>query len=78
MDTSEKPRQPGTPMMSPEAIIGIGITVAELGLLCLLLAGAEYMRSVPRIALIWLVCGVVLVAAGGLAAASAWSKNRSR
>ena len=35
-------------MMSSEAIIGIGITVAELGLLCLLLALAERLRSVPR------------------------------
>jgi hypothetical protein len=65
-------------MISSEAIVGIGVTVAELGLLCLLLALAEYLRSVPQIALIWLALGAVLVIAGGLAAASARSKNRPR
>jgi hypothetical protein len=65
-------------MISSEAMIGIGITIAELGLLCLMLALAERLRSVPKIALIWLALGAVLVIAGGLTAASAWSKNRPR
>jgi hypothetical protein len=76
MNTSEKPRQPGTPMISSEAMIGIGITVLELGVLCLLLASAEYLRSVPRIALIWFVLGAILVILGGLTAASAKSRDR--
>jgi hypothetical protein len=63
-------------MISDEAIIGIGITIAELGLLCLMLALAEHLRSVPKIALVWLALGAVLVILGGLAAAFAWSKNR--
>ena len=57
MNASEKPRQPGTAMISSEALIGIGITIAELGLLCLMLALAEHLRSVPKIALVWLVLG---------------------
>jgi hypothetical protein len=78
MNTSEKPRGPATPMISSEAIIGIGITIAELGLLCLMLALAEHLRSVPKIALVWLALGAVLAVVGGLTAAFAWSKNRRR
>ena len=69
MNASEKPRWFGIPMISSEALLGIGITVAELGLLCLLLASAEYMRSVRKIALIWAALGIVLLIAGGLTAA---------
>jgi hypothetical protein len=65
-------------MLPSEAMIGIGITIAELGLLCLMLALAEKLRSVPKIALIWLALGAVLVILGGLTAASGWSKNRRR
>jgi hypothetical protein len=78
MNVSEKTRQPRTPMISSEAIIGIGITLAELGLLCLMLALAEHLRSVPKIALIWLALGAVLMIVGGLTAAFAWSKKRSQ
>jgi hypothetical protein len=76
MNASEKPRQPGTPMISSEAIIGIGITIAALGLLCLMLALAERLRSVPQIALIWLALGAVLMILGGLTAAFTWFKDR--
>ena len=69
MTATGKPRRFAMPMISSEALIGIGITVAELGLLCLLLASAEYMRSVRKIALIWAALGIVLVIAGGLIAA---------
>jgi hypothetical protein len=65
-------------MISSEAIIGIGITIAELGVLCLLLGWAEQMRSVPKVALIWLSLGAVLVIVGGLAAAFAYSRDRQR
>ena len=61
---AEKLRRFAIPKMSPEALLGIGITVAGLGVLCLLLGWAEYMRSVPRIALVWLALGVVLVILG--------------
>jgi hypothetical protein len=78
MNASEKPRQTGTAMISPEALVGIGITIAELGLLCLMLGLAEHLRSVPKIALVWGALGAVLMIAGGLTAAFAWSKNRRR
>jgi hypothetical protein len=78
MNASEKPRQSGTPLISFEAIIGIGITIAELGLLCLMLALAEHLRSVPKIALVWLALGAVLVIVGGLTAAFGWSRDRRR
>jgi hypothetical protein len=78
MNASEKSPQAGTHLISPEAIIGIGVTIAELGVLCLLLGWAEYMRFVPAIAWIWLALGAVLFVLGGLAAAFAWSKGRHR
>jgi hypothetical protein len=78
MNASEKPRQPGTAMISSEALIGIGITIAELGLLCLMLALAEHLRSVPKIAMVWLALGAVLMIVGGLTAAFAWSRQRRR
>jgi putative exporter of polyketide antibiotics len=78
MNASEKPSPPGTPPISSEAIVGIGITIAVLGVLCLLLGLAEYMRSVPAIAWIWLALGAVLFVLGGLTAAFAWSKDRRR
>jgi hypothetical protein len=64
--------------MSSEALIGIGITIAELGILCLLLGWAEYMRAVRTIALIWAALGIVLVIVGGLTAAMPRSSNRRR
>ena len=78
MNASEKPRWFGIPMISSEALLGIGITVAELGLLCLLLASAEYLRSVRKIALIWAALGIVLVIAGGLTAAVPRFRERRR
>lgn len=65
-------------MISSEGLIGIGITIAELGLLCLMLALAEHLRSVPRIALIWLALGAVLVIVGGFTAAFARFRDRRR
>lgn len=76
MNSSEKPR--GLATLSSEALVGIGVTIAWLGLMCLLLGWAEYMRSVPGIALIWLVLGIVLVVLGGIAAVSARSRDRRR
>jgi uncharacterized membrane protein HdeD (DUF308 family) len=78
MNASDKPNQPGTPMISSEAMIAIGITIAGLGLLSLMLGLAEHLRSVPKIALVWLVLGAVLMIVGGVTAAFAWSRNRRR
>lgn len=76
MNIDENPRPSRGPLLSPEAIVGIGITVAELGILCLLLGWAEHMRAVPAVAWTWLVLGGVLFVLGGLAALSARPKNR--
>jgi hypothetical protein len=78
MNASEKPRWFGISMISSEALVGIGITVAELGVLCLLLGWAEYMRSVRKIAVIWAALGIVLVIAGGLIAAVPRFRDRRR
>jgi|GEM_PF-1229035 len=75
---AEKTRRFEIPKMSPEALVGIGITVAWLGIMCLLLGWAEQMRSVPKVALIWLVLGAVLVIAGGLVAAVPRINERRR
>ena len=76
MNSSEKPR--GLATISSEALVGIGITVAWLGIMCLLLGWAEYMRSVPKIAMIWLALGAVLFVLGGLVALSARSRDGRR
>ena len=76
MNSSEKPR--GLAAISSEALLGIGITIAWLGLMCLLLGWAEYMRSVPKVALIWLALGAVLSVLGGFAAVSTRFRGRPR
>ena len=78
MNASEKPRRFGVRTISSEALVGIGITIAELGGLCLLLGWAEYMRSVRKIALIWAALGVLLVIVGGLIAIAPRFKDRRR
>ena len=76
MNASEKPRRFRMPTMSPEALVGTGITIAELGILCLLLGWAQHMRSVPKLAWTWLALGVVLFVLGGIAALSPRFKDR--
>ena len=74
MNSSEKPR--GMATISSEALVGIGITVAWLGLMCLLLGWAEHMRAVPKMAVIWLALGAVLFVLGGFAAVSSRFRDR--
>lgn len=45
-------------------MIGIGITIASLGLLGLLLGWAQQMRSVPNWAAVWFSLGAILAIAG--------------
>ena len=60
--------------MSPEAMIGTGITIAMIGLLFLLLGLAQYMREVKAATIILLPLGLLLLVAGVLA----WTFARSR
>jgi hypothetical protein len=78
MNIDENPRRARGPLLSPEALVGIGITVAEIGILCLLLGWAEHMRSVPAMAWTWLVLGGALFILGGIAALSARPKDPRR
>jgi hypothetical protein len=61
--------------MSAEALIGLGITIAALGLLGLLLGWAQKMRSVPESATLWFAVGAGCVVLGGIIAAAARAKK---
>ena len=63
--------------MSSEALVGTGITIAEIGLLCLLLGWAQHMRSVPAMAWMGLASGVVLVVIGVIMALAPRFKDRA-
>ena len=78
MSTSEKPAQRQLLAMSPEAMIGIGITIACLGLLGLLLGWAQQMREVPAGAAIWFALGAVFAIIGLLIVAVAGARKRRR
>ena len=62
--------------ISSEALIGIGITIAALGGLCLLLGLAEHLRSLPTVAAIWFALGAVMAIIGGLIAGFASFRKR--
>jgi len=62
--------------VSSEALIGIGITIAALGLLCLLLGLAEHLRSVPNVAAVWFALGAVMAIVGGFLAGFAQIRKR--
>jgi hypothetical protein len=62
--------------MSPEALIGLGITIGALGLLGLLLGWAQQMRSVPQSAMLWLSVGGACVILGVIIAVAARAKKR--
>lgn len=67
---------PRSPSISAEAIIGIGITVAALGVLCLLLGWAQWMRVEHAVAMIFLPLGALLVAGGAIGAIVGQSRKR--
>ena len=52
--------------ISAEALIGLGITIGALGLLCLMLGWAQHMRSVPESKVMWLGAGAVMVVLGAI------------
>jgi hypothetical protein len=76
MTTSEKPAQRQLLAMSPEAMIGTGITIASLGLLGLLLGWAQQMREVQTWATVWFALGAVLAIVGLLVVAVAAARKR--
>ncbi|HVF71567.1 MAG TPA: hypothetical protein VM940_08160 [Chthoniobacterales bacterium] len=63
-NVSKKPVHAEGGAMSAEALIGLGITVGSLGLLCLMLGWAQHMRSVQQSAVLWLSAGAILVVVG--------------
>jgi hypothetical protein len=64
-----------TAAMSAEALVGLGITIAGLGLLGCLLGWAQHMRSVPESAVLWLCAGGACVILGGIIAAAGRAKK---
>lgn len=64
--------------ISVEAIIGIGVTIGSLGLLCLLLGWAQMMRGVTSAMAIWIPLGAVLFLLGAVVAAIAWTGKLRR
>ena len=62
--------------ISAEALVGLGITIGALGLLCLLLGWAEKMRAVEKISVLWLSVGAVMVVLGGIMAVMARRRPR--
>jgi hypothetical protein len=78
VSTVEKPGQPRTVAISAEGLIGIGITIACLGLLGLLLGWAQQMRSVPQSAQVWFGLGAILAIAGIVITAIGGARKRHR
>jgi hypothetical protein len=76
MTTVEKPARRQLLAISSEALIGIGITVASLGLLGLLLGWAQKMREVSSWAAVWLAFGAVLTIVGLLIVAVGGARRR--
>ena len=68
MDTPEETPLPRSSSVSAEAIVGIGITIGTLGVLCLLLGLAQTMRLERDSAVIFLPLGAIMVLGGGIAA----------
>jgi uncharacterized membrane protein HdeD (DUF308 family) len=65
-----------TAAISSEALVGLGITIAALGLLGLLLGWAQHMRSVPGAAMVLCGLGASLVVLGIIIAAAARAAKR--
>ena len=54
--------------MSAEAVIGTGVTIGALGVLCLLLGWAQAMREQHGAAWVLLAIGAVMLVVGAMAA----------
>ena len=78
MDNPEEtsPRAATTSSNNGEGIIGIGITIGALGILCLLLGWAQWMRVEHQVAMVFLPLGAVLVVGGAIGAMVGQSRKR--
>lgn len=76
MNAPKIPNRPETAAISSEALIGLGITIAALGLLGLLLGWAQHMRSVPGEAMVLCGLGASFVVVGIVIAAAARAGKR--
>jgi hypothetical protein len=74
----EKPNRPRSFSVSVEAIIGIGVTIGSLGVLCLLLGWAQMMRGVTSATAVFFPLGAVLFFLGAVVAGIAWSGKKLR
>ncbi|MEP6955858.1 MAG: hypothetical protein ABI883_03470 [Chthoniobacterales bacterium] len=78
MDTPTSPAvAPRRPRMSAEALLGTGITIGTLGVLCLLLGWAQTMREEKSAALILLILGAVLFVLGSVVSLAGRSARKS-
>jgi len=75
MHAPKIPNRSETAVISPEALVGLGITIGALGLLGLLLGLAQHMRSVPDGAMLWFGIGGSFVVLGGMIAAAARARK---
>ena len=75
MNAPKSPPRSESAAMSAEAMIGLGIAIAALGLLGVLLGWAQHMRSVPDSAMLWLGTGGACVVVGIIIAAAARAKK---
>jgi hypothetical protein len=73
MNAPERPSENAA--MSAEALVGLGITIAALGLLGLLLGWAQHMRSVPESAMLWCGVGTTCVVLGAIIAVTGRAKK---
>ena len=75
MSAPKRPDESEGAAMSAEAMVGLGITIAALGLLGLLLGWAQRMRAVPESATLWLGIGGGCVLLGVIIAAAARARK---
>jgi hypothetical protein len=76
MKAPKIPNRSETAAISSEALVGLGITIAALGLLGLLLGWAQHMRSVPGAAMILCGLGAGCVVLGIIVAAASRAAKR--
>ena len=77
MDSPDQPPQKRARSISAEAIIGTGVTIVAIGVLCLLLGWAQAMRDVHPASWILIAIGAGFVVLGGIVTALARKSSSS-